>query len=79
MNAAPHESRSKVSPMQFPLGHKKGECPLRLRLHSGGTFDLSKRCGVLWWCNTMAGVETGVSYVEYASRWVQVCVQKKPR
>jgi hypothetical protein len=27
MNAAPHESRSKVSPMQVPWAVKHGECP----------------------------------------------------
>jgi len=42
MNAAPHESRSKVSPMQC-LTHKQGECPLRLGLNSGGGLDPKRK------------------------------------
>jgi hypothetical protein len=34
MNAAPHESRSKVSPMQFPRG----------AMSKGSVVDLGKRC-----------------------------------
>src|SRR5262245_21469383 len=43
MNATPHESRTKFSPMQFPQSHEKGECPFRLRLNCGAalTFFLS--------------------------------------
>ena len=39
MNAAPHESRSKVSPIAVPLAMSRDECPLGLRLNSGAAVD----------------------------------------
>src|SRR5262249_45434433 len=41
-NAAPHESRSKVSPMQFPQGHEQRRLSSPLRLNSGAPLISAK-------------------------------------
>jgi hypothetical protein len=49
MNAAPHESRIKFSPMPVPpKAMTKGECPFRLRLNSGAALHPRRKraeCG----------------------------------
>jgi hypothetical protein len=56
MNATPHESRSKVSPMQVsPNADERSRVCFPPQAEFGRTPLIgSKRCAVLCWCNTAA-------------------------